>query len=280
VSILFDTLFDTWEHHRAVFLRHHPWSYPVLILSFLTGCADTIDETSPYDEDTTEVGLVVAYEDNAAPYTGDIGPISIDTWGLYDTNISALFEGTGITTPFPDALDAMTSMGIIEDENYTAERILELADEHLPVTAESGVVTYRALWLDGYLEVDGVAETSVLAVSISGTDVIAMFKPVIESTSTLEPVAAYSEQAVILHEVGHALGLVNNGVEMVADHQDTDNGHHCTNEQCVMYYANEGAEDLADFIQQYVTSGDEVIFDDECVNDVQSALGTSTDTGT
>ncbi|MFT5681272.1 MAG: putative Zn-dependent protease [Myxococcota bacterium] len=247
----------------------------MLLLAFLTGCTETT-ETTPYDEDTTEVGLIVAYEDGAEPFTGTIGPTSIDTWGLYNTNISALFAGTGIATPFPDTLDEMTAMGTIEDANYTAERIIELADEHLAVEPEAGVVTYRALWLDGYLEVDGEADTSILGVSISGTSVIAMFKPVIDSTSDLEPVAAYSEQAVILHEVGHALGLVNSGVEMVTDHQDTDNGHHCTADQCVMYYANEGTADLVEFIQQYVTTGDEVIFDDLCVDDIQGALGTDT----
>ncbi len=250
----------------------------MLILAFLAACgtAET-GVTSAYGAGSTEVGLVVAYEDGAEPYTGGIGPTDIDTWGLYDANISAMFSGTGIATPFPDSLDEMTTMGAIDDDNYTAERILELADAHLPAEGVDGVVTYRALWLDGYLEVDGEAQTSILGVSISGTDVIAMFKPVIASTSELEPIAAFSEQAVILHEVGHALGLVNNGVEMVADHQDTENGHHCTNDRCVMYYANEGAEDLAEFVQQYAATGDEVIFDDSCMDDVQSAL--SPDTG-
>lgn len=41
------------------------------------------------------------------------------------------------------------------------------------------------------------------------------------------------------HEFGHLLGLVNQGSPMQTAHRDPDNGAHCTNTSCLMYYAVE-----------------------------------------
>lgn len=45
---------------------------------------------------------------------------------------------------------------------------------------------------------------------------------------------------LIEHEVGHLLGLVDQGTPMVTPHKST-NGAHCTNSSCLMYYVIETA---------------------------------------
>lgn len=45
------------------------------------------------------------------------------------------------------------------------------------------------------------------------------------------------EATILMHELGHLLGLVNIGTPMVNDHQS--NGNHCDNEDCLMYFAVE-----------------------------------------
>ncbi|MEX0594406.1 MAG: hypothetical protein WD115_06485, partial [Balneolaceae bacterium] len=45
------------------------------------------------------------------------------------------------------------------------------------------------------------------------------------------------EASVLRHEIGHLMGLVDNGTTMQQDHKDAENGTHCDNENCVMYYA-------------------------------------------
>lgn len=47
------------------------------------------------------------------------------------------------------------------------------------------------------------------------------------------------ETTVVLHEMGHLLGLVNVGSEMVEPHEDESYDHHCDNEDCLMYWAIE-----------------------------------------
>ncbi|OLY93239.1 hypothetical protein [Cnuella takakiae] len=44
------------------------------------------------------------------------------------------------------------------------------------------------------------------------------------------------ETTVLLHEVGHLLGLINKGSDMLSDHQDEDHHGHCSNKECLMYY--------------------------------------------
>jgi hypothetical protein len=50
---------------------------------------------------------------------------------------------------------------------------------------------------------------------------------------------AQHERAILLHEFGHLIGLVNGGTPMKSEHAETDPKHkqHCRNEgQCVMYW--------------------------------------------
>ena len=47
------------------------------------------------------------------------------------------------------------------------------------------------------------------------------------------------ETAVLLHETGHLLGLVNKGSLAASNHIDFDYPDHCTNKKCLMYHATE-----------------------------------------
>lgn len=47
------------------------------------------------------------------------------------------------------------------------------------------------------------------------------------------------ESAVLLHEVGHLLGLVNKSGHSVSAHADRAHSDHCRNPDCLMYYKTE-----------------------------------------
>lgn len=55
---------------------------------------------------------------------------------------------------------------------------------------------------------------------------------------------AYIERAVLVHEVGHLLGLVNRGVPMVRPHEDPASPHHSANPESVMTSAVDAGEAL------------------------------------
>ncbi|RAV30922.1 membrane metalloprotease [Sinomicrobium soli] len=53
------------------------------------------------------------------------------------------------------------------------------------------------------------------------------------------------ESTVMRHEFGHLMGLVNLGSDMQHDHLDENNGHHCTDRNCLMYYQVESGWSLS-----------------------------------
>jgi hypothetical protein len=115
----------------------------------------------------------------------------------------------------------------------------------------------------------------VLGVSIGDSGVVAMFKDVIAGTgiAAVPNLERFVEQSVLIHELGHGFGLVANGVATTSAHHDEAHGAHCTNDRCVMYWLNEGANDMAMFARQYVVSGNSILFDDACLADVDALTG-------
>jgi hypothetical protein len=59
----------------------------------------------------------------------------------------------------------------------------------------------------------------------------------------------------------------------VAQHKDSTHGAHCNNDQCVMYWLNEGAADATSFAIQRLTTGNAILFDDACLADVDAKTG-------
>jgi len=147
---------------------------------------------------------------------------------------------------------------------------MKIADEQRQHEETPDEALLQALWLDAQFKDSSGERPEVLGVSFGGTNVVAMFKPTIRQMGALDLTLSFSEQTTFIHEVGHALWLVNNGVPMVDDHQDTAHGRHCTNERCGMYYANQGAVDLIEFVIQVVVDGNTVIFGDECLDDLKT----------
>ncbi|TNE87991.1 MAG: hypothetical protein EP330_17035 [Deltaproteobacteria bacterium] len=244
-------------------LRALTW-VPLLVLTACKGDGPGGSD-DPVDQvfSATTVALEIDYVAGAEPYTGGVGG---GDWELFRTNAEALF-GEGMTVDVPTALADMSEVAV-DAGPYTAAEILAIADEHRDAVDDGDTVHFYVVWLDGYLEDDdGSANESVLGVSIGDTRVIAMFKPVIEGSSLLDQVRRFSEQLVLTHEFGHAVGLVNNGIPNLAEHHDAEHGAHCTNDRCVMYWALEGAGEVAQFAQNYVTTGSTVVFDQDCLDD-------------
>jgi hypothetical protein len=77
------------------------------------------------------------------------------------------------------------------------------------------------------------------------------------------------EQAVMIHEFGHNLGLVNNGIPMVTNHEDSSHPHHSSDQNSVMYWAVESNSVISVFGSNPVPWH----FDANDKADVQAARG-------
>lgn len=238
-----------------------------------TGDDGGSDGPPPFDAAITRIVVEVDYADGAEPYTGSIVAFG-DTWDLTRTNLDRLFAGKRDLT-VPSSLADMQAIGPVADGALTSSEILALAAAHRDMPSAGDTVSYYVVFVDSRFDDGSGPSDSVLGVSIGDTGVIAMFKPVIASSATpLFPnLEKFVEQSVLVHELGHGVGLVNNGVPLTSAHQDSAHGAHCTSDSCVMYWQNEGVSDAAAFARQYVTSGTTILFGAECLADVDALTG-------
>jgi len=208
-----------------------------------------------------KLNISVYYEEGAEPYTDKAG--SIELWSLLRSNLAALFEGRSTQIEVPGALEEMTKITARDKASWSLEEVMALAKSH-PVTTIKGVTDFQIFFLKGYAD----NNPGIIGFHISNTRVMAIFKDVIKSTANGNLlVPKYVEQATLIHEMGHALGLVNNGLPMKQQHQDSEHGAHCLNPDCVMYYSNEGTSSMIKFALNASQKLSPVMFDPKCLAD-------------
>lgn len=225
----------------------------------------------PFAPETERVVIEVDVQDGAEPFTG--ATVYGDTWDLTVENLAALLSDD-LELVVPRSLDEMGALDDVPQGDLSSAEIIALADAHRDEDADddvaAGTARYHVLFVDRFFEQDGERRANVLGVSIGATRIVAMFKPVIGDGGALllgDGVDRFVEQATMVHELGHALGLVNNGLEMQREHQDEANGAHCDNDACVMFFLNEGFEDAVGFARDALLRGDRILFDGDCLDD-------------
>jgi hypothetical protein len=174
------------------------------------------------------------------------------------TFLSNRLNKTSITIMEPEEVPASG------ESSYTANDIRDLEREHrTQFSSENEIVAY-------FIVVDGeFSDADVLGIAHFNTS-MALFGPMFDEVSggIGSPPKEDVETIVMQHEFGHILGLVNNGVDMQNNHQDTENGRHCDNEECLMNYAFRNANLFAN-----IFGGNIPELDENCVADLQAAGG-------
>jgi len=239
-----------------------------LLFGALCGALSACGEPAP-DVGGPELATAtrVVFEVDAQPGAQPRGalPSAVsDPWELTRLNAEALIPDRTIELPTEDESGTLE----VEGEDFDAQTLLDIAAAHADLDPAPDTAVFHFLFLDGYYAENGERQDSVLGVSLGDTGVIAMFTPVIGDGV----LARFVEQTTMIHELGHAVGLVDNGLTMVDDHLDREHGAHCTVDTCVMYWLNEGVSDLRQYVQQYVATGETVIFDDACLADARAGL--------
>jgi hypothetical protein len=148
--------------------------------------------------------------------------------------------------------------------SYTAAEVRDLEREHRSEFTEEGLLAAYFIILDGEFD-----QGNVLGIAHFNTS-MALFGETIRSASggVGQPSRSTVETIVMQHEVGHIIGLVNNGVEMQSDHQDEENGKHCDVEECLMYFAVRTTDFFANLFGGTIPE-----LDEQCIADLQAAGG-------
>lgn len=244
----------------------------VLLLSTacLQACADdSLTNASVFSPQVEEVVVEVDYQDGAEPFVNNLQNTNNPWVTLFQPNIEALFQGGNKRFSFQNELAQMEKLEGISKTQFSAEDILDLAAQHQNVRSATHRRAFYVIFLKGIFAGSDPSRPT-LGISIGDSGVIAVFKPVITSVAAMS-VQRFVEQSTLIHEFGHSVGLVNNGLPMVRPHHDAEHGAHCTNPNCVMYFQNEGRDDLVAFVNQLAATSSVILFGPECLEDTRAA---------
>lgn len=147
-------------------------------------------------------------------------------------------------------------------ENYSAQDLRTIENENRQLFPAENEITVWVSIVDGKFE-----NESVIGVAYQNLSTSLMGGSISENTGGLNQASRSSvEAAVLMHELGHLLGLVNITTPMVNEHQA--NGNHCDNSDCLMYFAVE----TTDLFSLLVTSSIPEL-DENCKLDLQDNGG-------
>lgn len=151
---------------------------------------------------------------------------------------------------------------------YSPDFIRNFEKNHRTSQTSGDTITIYALFMDGNSSDDN-GSGKVLGQAYWNTSIV-LFEKTIQSLSggIGKPTRTKLESAVLNHEFGHLLGLVNVGSNMVSGHQDSANGHHCNNQNCLMYWNVDTSNVVANILNSPIP-----VLDQDCKNDLQSNGG-------
>ena len=235
---------------------------PFVILS----CGSSKAPTSVYDPAVSALVIEVDYAPTAKPTPGR----GLSLFQLTRTNLERLFKDTSVKVTVPSSDAEMEQLSDVAASTYTSDELLAIATKHRNQTSSTTTIAFYVLYLDGYFKDSTGTRNDVLGVSLGSTGVIGMFKPVMDSVGATGT-AGFAGETTLIHELSHAVGLVNNGVPLMSAHQDSANGKHCNNSECIMYFSNEGVDSIREFLKRVVRDGNTILFDSACLADVDAA---------
>lgn len=118
-------------------------------------------------------------------------------------------------------------------ENYSAQDLRTIENDSRQLFPSENEITVWVSVVDGKFE-----NESVIGLAYQNLSTSLMGGSISENSGGFNQASRSSiEAAVLMHELGHLLGLVNITTPMVNNHQA--NGNHCDNSDCLMNFAVE-----------------------------------------
>ena len=217
----------------------------------------------------TKMKVSVFYEPGAEPYTSNF-ILGKKAWDILEDNMSTLYtqRAQAVSFEIPKNLGDMNQIPVQGTSVWDANSLKALGNSLASNISSGTNGEFTIIFVKGTYQ----GNNNIIGVSLTGTTTIAIFKEVVTAITSGEAQDAktYTEQFTIVHEMGHALGMVNNGVDVKSNHHDAAHGAHCSNSDCVMNWVNEGGKEVLDFAARFIISGRNTAFGSQCLDDVKN----------
>lgn len=193
---------------------------------------------------------------------GKLAPVNVE---------SAVAEGFMTVLDKPEGIliqrDATSLAPRGPDYVWTFAELAQFARENFNYEVPSGTIKIHTLLVDGVYE-----NSNVLGVAWSSKYLV-LFKDRLDRACNAglgvvsKSVCDETLRGVWVHELGHVIGLVNNGVAMQEPHQDEAHGAHDESDGCIMYWAYE-TPTIVDRVSADLGGGTKLGFDAKCLADI------------
>lgn len=221
-----------------------------------------------FQDSTNEFIVKVVYEVGATPYTGSIGLTANDTWDITESSYQAAFQNhTGRVVTVPKTVGAFTQIADQGKSNWSALELIDLGASVSPASVvTSNKATVTVIFVNGLYE----GNSGILGVHFSGYGFAFIFKDVVTSVGGTPIDQRYVEQSTTVHEVGHVIGLVNNGVPLTSSYEDPSHLRHSSNSNCVMYWTVESSSAILGFLTNNILANRLNLFEAEVLGDARA----------
>lgn len=140
------------------------------------------------------------------------------------------------------------SLPVEAGKKYTYEEIEALEQRHRSRHTSGDTAVLYVVYVAGGSAGD-TDQGRVLGAVYRGTSIVIFKGNIQDATGGFsQPEERYVERAVLVHEFGHAAGLVNIGAKMQTPHEDPEHRGHSSNKKSVMYWAVENTAGLVEFL--------------------------------
>lgn len=218
---------------------------------------------------TKRVVIEVDYMPGAEPFVEPTAAVE-DPWSVFRANANALFEGRKRLV-VPSRRRDMERLDDVAGAAFDEADIVAIAEKHWTEKSDGETTSFYFVFLNGYFkDENGDVLEQIPGVSVRGRGIVGIFKPAITSDWNDPDTPIYMEQATLVHELGHVVGLVDRGVPSTTPHRAEAQGAHCDNPACIMYWENVLVKDGVDFADTYLRPRHDVLFGPECLDDVRT----------
>lgn len=234
---------------------------------------------------TTLVLIVSCKKDSTTSVNDGVNPNSFLSAAKYDKLIVEIQYVTGFAPTastvnnlksfLEQRLNKPTGINIVQNaissprkSSYSVTDIRDIESKNRTQNTSGKTLTAYFFFADAdYSSNSG--NSKVLGIAYGGSSMALFEKTIKEFSGGLgEPSQTDLETAVIEHEFGHILGLVNNGTGMQTEHQDETHGKHCINDKCLMYYTAETSDIIGSIIGGSIPQ-----LDANCIADLKANGG-------